>query len=232
MYGGALMENDLYNGQDPLDMPLYTYADASRYIKLPVSTVQSWAKGRNSKSKIYKPLINAVGNNQLPLSFHNLVELHVLSSLKRIHNISPSKIRQALESAKNQLGIERVLLNHELYTFGRSVFLEHLGEIVNLNKGGQIVLKEILKDYLSRVERNDAGIPIKLFPIIHYKPDFKEVSIDPCVSFGRPVITGTGISAKVVANRVNAGESVKDIAKDYNISEKVVTQVLFYENVA
>lgn len=226
------MTDKLYNGQDPLDMPLYTYTDASRYIKLPVSTVKSWAKGRTSKDKTYKPLITAVGNSQLPLSFHNLVELHVLSSLKRIHNISPSKVRQALESAENHLGIERVLLNHELYTFGRSVFLEHLGDLVNLNKGGQIVLKEILEDYLSRVERNDDGIPIKLYPIIHYKPDFKEVSIDPRVSFGRPVITGTGISAKVIANRVNAGEHVKEIAKDYGISEKVVTEVLFYENAA
>jgi uncharacterized protein (DUF433 family) len=58
------------------------------------------------------------------------------------------------------------------------------------------------------------------------------VSIDPRVSFGRPVVKGTGIRIKIIADRIDAGESVKNIADDYNLDEDVITQVLYYEKAA
>ena len=39
--------------------------------------------------------------------------------------------------------------------------------------------------------------------------------IDPFVSFGRPVLAGTGIVTAVLAERFKAGESVEELAKDY-----------------
>ena len=225
---------DIYSGQDPLEMPLYTYADASRYINIPSSTVHSWSQGSHQKGKFYKPLINASGDDILPLSFHNLVELYVLSALRSFHQISSTKIRQALNNAKSKLGKERVLLSEELFTFGRDMFIEDLGDVINLNKGNQIVLKDILKNYLKRVQRDDAKIPIKLFPMIEglSDRDHNPVSIDPQVSFGRPVVTGTGISTKVIASRINAGESPETVASDYKLSVDKVTEVLYYEKAA
>jgi len=39
--------------------------------------------------------------------------------------------------------------------------------------------------------------------------------IDPRVAFGRPVIAGSGIPTAEVAERFNAGESINDLARDY-----------------
>ena len=39
--------------------------------------------------------------------------------------------------------------------------------------------------------------------------------IDPHVSFGRPVITGTGILTAVIAERYKAGEAIAELAEDY-----------------
>ena len=39
--------------------------------------------------------------------------------------------------------------------------------------------------------------------------------IDPHVSFGRPVLVGTGIPTAVIAERYKAGESIDELAGDY-----------------
>jgi uncharacterized protein (DUF433 family) len=227
------MSIDIYNGKNPLDMPLYTYADASRYIGVPTSTLKAWAKGRPRKGKQYDPLIKVGGDDLLPLSFHNLVELHILSALQRIHGIRTTNIRKALNNAKKHFNKPRVLLSEELFTFGQDMFIDELGEMVNLTKGNQIVLKDILKNYFRRVERDDSKIPVRFYPMIKGVGDNETpVSIDPRVSFGRPVVKGTGIRTKIIADRVDAGESIKNIADDYSINEDIITQVLYYEKAA
>jgi uncharacterized protein (DUF433 family) len=45
------------------------------------------------------------------------------------------------------------------------------------------------------------------------------IVIDPRVSFGRPVISGTGIPVAVIAGRFRAGESIAAIAEDYRQPE-------------
>ena len=40
--------------------------------------------------------------------------------------------------------------------------------------------------------------------------------IDPNVSFGRPVLAGTGIPTAVIAERFNAGETIAELIEDYN----------------
>jgi uncharacterized protein (DUF433 family) len=39
--------------------------------------------------------------------------------------------------------------------------------------------------------------------------------IDPYIAFGRPVLTGTGIPTAVIADRYKAGESIDELANDY-----------------
>ena len=41
------------------------------------------------------------------------------------------------------------------------------------------------------------------------------VVIDPDISFGRPVIAGTGITTSIIAERYKAGESIADLGHDY-----------------
>ena len=41
------------------------------------------------------------------------------------------------------------------------------------------------------------------------------VVIDPLVSFGRPVLAGTGIPTAIIAERYKAGESIDELANDY-----------------
>lgn len=50
--------------------------------------------------------------------------------------------------------------------------------------------------------------------------------IDPALSAGRPVITGTGLATEVIAERFKAGESVSDLAKDYERKEAEIEEAI------
>ncbi len=53
--------------------------------------------------------------------------------------------------------------------------------------------------------------------------------IDPEVQFGRPVLAGTGIPTLVIANRYKAGESITDLARDYDRPEAEIEEAIRYE---
>jgi len=54
----------------------------------------------------------------------------------------------------------------------------------------------------------------------------KYIMIDPEIQFGRPVLTGTGIPTVVVADRYKAGESIAELARDYNRQEAEIEEAI------
>ncbi len=229
------MAVDIYGGKNPLEMPLYTYADAARYLGLPNSTVAYWTRGGPTTGKMgqqefYEPVLS--GHPDGGLSFYNLVELHTLKALRRVHEISLKNIRSALSYAESTLGIERLLLSNELRTYGGEVFIKYLEDTINLSRGGQMTLKDILERYLKRVERDDKFRPIKLYPDFEGIRDERPIVINPRVSFGKPTVNGTGIHTAVIAHRIDAGEEIEVLAKDYAIPTQTIEEVVRYEKAA
>lgn len=226
---------DIYGGKNPFQMPLYTYADASRYLAIPRTTVAYWARGGSTTGKegrqtFYPPVLSVPG--RAGLSFFDLVELHVLKALRKVHGVSLDNVRAALRTAEEQLSIDHLLLHDELRTYGGDVFIEHLGNIVALSRGGQVALKDILSEYLQRVERDSSLIPIKLYPNFEGAKDERPVVINPRVSFGKPTVADTAISTGTIVDRIDAGESVEDVAKDYEIEPSLVISAVKYEKAA
>lgn len=78
---------------------------------------------------------------------------------------------------------------------------------------------------MRRVERDAGGVAVRLFPFTRKRPlasiskarleEPRFIVIDPRVSFGRPVLAGTGVPTGGIAERYKAGESVDDLAHDY-----------------
>lgn len=226
--GSAQLKVDIYGGQDPAEMPIYTYAAAARYLGVPSSTVSWWVKGREAGG--YEPVLRVAHHKGL--SFLDLVELDALKSLRRVHGVQLASIRQALHYAEKRLQIERLLLRSDLMTDGAEVFLDHLGEIVNLTRGGQLMLRAVLEMFLKRVERDERFRPSVLFPDfrgVDANPGYRPVSINPRVAFGRPTMTGTGVHTAVVAERINAGESVDELAEDYAVTPDLIVSAVSYE---
>lgn len=117
---------------DRRDQPAYGLAEAARYLKVADATLRSWVIGRpypkaGGSVGTFQPLIHPPQKRPPVLSFWNLVEAHVLRSLRTEHGVSIKAVRQALKYAEQTLRIKRLLLSQELRTDAGRVFLDRYG---------------------------------------------------------------------------------------------------------
>jgi uncharacterized protein (DUF433 family) len=155
--------------------------------------------------------------NRPLLSFMNVVEVHVLDAIRRRHQIRLVKIRQALGYLRRHFPSRHPLADQKFETNGLDLFIQQYGQLINISQSAQLITRSLLEAHLQRIERDPLGIAIRLYPFTRKRllDEPTLVVIDPYVSFGRPVLTGSGIATAVIAERYKAGESVDELADDY-----------------
>lgn len=111
------------------------------------------------------------------------------------------------------------------------MFVERYGHLINIGRAGQLAMRDILGSYLTRVEHDPSGKAARLYPFIRLKRHrtAKKRRYQPYVSFGKPVIAGTGLPTRVVAERFKAGDSIPQIAADYGRKEEEIDDAIRYE---
>lgn len=95
-------------------------------------------------------------------------------------------------------------------------------------------MREVFDRHLARIEWDSSDIPIRLFPFVSASSptDDRPIIIDPQIAFGRPVILSKGVSTSAIVERIDADESVEEVAADYDLDAREVTQALVYERAA
>ena len=226
-----------YETGDPRLLPAYSLAEAAHYLRMPEGTLRSWVVGRfypaAGTRKHSRPLIHLDDTKKQYLSFINLVEAHVLAAIRRRHGVRLSKVRRALDYVNRQFRVEHPLINQAFQTDGLDLFVERYGELINASREGQHAMKEIIGVYLQRIEWDSKGLPIKLYPFTRDTQakaaplsDPRVVVMNPAVSFGRPVIAGTGIPVLSIYERYRAGDSVADLAKDFRLETSAIEEAI------
>lgn len=206
---------------DVRDMPAYGVGEAAHYLRIPLATLRSWVLGRfyptDAGKKFFRPIVSLPDRNKPLLSFVNLVEVHVLDAIRRQHEVPLHMVRRALDYLQRHFPAAHPLAVQQFETDGMNLFVEKFGQLINASQAGQTEMRGLLEMHLRRVDRDAGGFPIRLYPFTRKREadEPKAVVIDPFVSFGRPVLAGTGIATAVVAERYKAGESIDDLAHDY-----------------
>ena len=231
--------SSVYGSADPRELPLYSLAEAARHLHLPPATLRSWVSGRtyrlaDGREGFSKPLIQLPDPEDSRLSFTNLVEAHVLHALRAHHRIPMKAVREALEYASRKLGISRLLIRQELRAAPGELFLKEYGRLLSLSPAGQLAMEKVLSAYLERVVHDAAGLPARLYPFTlpDRAEDRRVVAIDPRVSYGRPMIARKGVSTSILTERLNAGDTVHELATDYGLQEEEVEEAIVYERAA
>lgn len=217
--------------------PAYSVGEAAHYLRMPEATLRSWVAGRSypvaGRSKRSKPLIHLDDPKKQYLSFVNLVEAHVLAAMRRHHGVKLPKVRNALDYVGREFRVERPLIVQSFQTDGLDLFVERYGDLINASREGQSAMKEILGVYLKRIERDSKGLPIRLYPFTRDSQtdaaraaDPRVVVMNPTVSFGRPVIIGTGIPVSSIYERYKAGDSVADLARDFDLEIGAIEEAI------
>jgi uncharacterized protein (DUF433 family) len=212
----------LHKNLDVREVPSYGITETAHYLRTPRTTIRDWVTGRYYRGiggqRFSKPIIPLADPEVKLLSFMNLVEVHVLDAIRREHNIPLDKVRRAVAYLSKQFPSKHPLADGEFETDGINLFIQKFGQLINISQAGQLAMREVLQAHLHRIERDVAGLPVKLYPFTRKRDSQEEpkaIVIDPQVSFGRPVLAGTGIPTAMIAERYKAGESVDDLANDY-----------------
>lgn len=190
---------------DLREAPAYTLAEAAYYLGIPVATLRSWVLGRHypvaSGEKLFAPIIEIADKKKRQLSFINLVEAHVLNAIRREHEIQLPKVRKAVTYLRNKFQSQHPLAGQQFETDGLDLFVQKYSQLINITRDGQLAMRKILQSFLKRIKRDECGAPVKLYLFVRGAMDEPfAVVVDPTVSFGRPVLEGTGIPTEILPN--------------------------------
>lgn len=222
----------------PRETPAYTITEAARYLQIPRRTVHNWLYGNSYPTakgeKKAPPLIDAAAPDKHLLSFVNMLELHVLDAIRLAHGIDMRLVRRALDYLRRELGVAHPLVDEQMETDGKRIFVRRLDQLIDAASWGQVSMADLLEIRLARIERDPSGIAVKLYPFTRRKPDAVEeasreprvIAIDPSVAFGRPVIAGSRVPTFEVAERYKAGDSIDQLVAEYRRSNEEIEEAI------
>lgn len=208
---------------EDVEIGTYGTAEVAHWLRIPARTVRSWI----SDDGIVVPAEPSL------LSFMNVLELHVVKGMRKIHEIPMQRIRRAIDHVNSKYPSRHPLVDREFQTDGVDVFIEDLGEYINVSRLGQKGFKDIVSTYLRRIGRTSEGVAEVFHPFVlsDAPSEPKLIAMNPKVSFGKPVISGTGISTALVAARFNsARESVSSLAEEYGLPQAKIEEAIRWEN--
>jgi uncharacterized protein (DUF433 family) len=232
MRAGRATTNQL---SDPRFAPAYSFHEVALCARLPVATLRVWALGRTyptaSGQKRTPPMLEIADREQKLLSFVNLIEAHVLRGLRTKHEFTMHHVRKALKELGRHQPPAHPLAFEDFLTDSADLFIERFGRLINLNRAGQIAMRETFIAHLKRIERAGIDGPVRFFPFIRSEDvrGSRTVTISPRVAFGRPVIAGTRVTTAEIAGRVNAGDMVEKVAEDFDLTPQQITDAILFE---
>jgi hypothetical protein len=120
------------------------------------ATLRYWTKG----SKSVEPIVPLASTDPLRLSIINVMEWHLLSSMRTRYNLRLPKVRKALRALATLYPSPHALVDQQLETDNVDVFIrQHEKELLNLSRPNQFEFREVLDAYLQRIERTSSGAP-------------------------------------------------------------------------
>ncbi len=211
---------------------VYSVSEAARYAKMPVATVRSWffpSPGRHGmrRGDIQEPERKA-------LSFYDFVEALAVRALRVDHKVSLKAIRQAIEFAQQQYGVEHIFAREDHRTL-----LDPHGEMHIVLRGetnpiaisgkssGQQSFQACVEMYMRDLKFSQDGLA-ELYTAFRFGE--QSVIINPAFSFGEPVMKENGYPADVLWRAVIAEGSIERAAELYDASGASVEAAYRYCN--
>ena len=144
------------------------------------------------------------------------------------------RIRPALQTLEDDLGIDHALASRKLYTDGAELLYDYADSrrdsefgraalMLVVVRSGQRVFVEAIQEYLRRIEYASDGYA-KLIRVPAYQQ--AEVVADPTRSFGAPIFERGGSRVDDVLQRFWAGESLDELSSEFGVPLSQLEDVL------
>ncbi len=225
----AVLERDIRFSE-----PLYTPDEAAQYLRLPASTFETWVKGYSRRRLTGHATVSPGFVHALPstrpgqpiIPFIGLAEGLAARAFKDA-GVPTHEIRDVLPIIQQELGVEYALATKRIYTDGHRILLDYAKQSskpeLAVVRSQQGVIYEVLQRYLRRVEYDSSGYASRL-TLPGSERDV--LTIDPNYSFGKPVVIQGNARMVDILDRFAAGESVEEIADDFEVEPRDVVDIV------
>lgn len=216
--------------------PLYTAAEAARFLGVPTSTLVTWAKGYVRRPPGRPPVhgerivTSADAPRNFPtIPFVGLAEGMVLAAF-RSAGVSLQHIRRAVTILEDEIGVEYALASRRLYSDGAVILFDYADAHGDDELGGltevvsrQRVFSPVVREYLTRIEYGrDGWARLLVSPATRDRV----VVVDPRRAFGQPIFVHGAAPVESVVSRWKAGESIEHVAEDFGVPASDVEDYL------
>jgi uncharacterized protein (DUF433 family) len=209
-----------------LARPIFTLREAAGYLGVPKSTIHHWARPAAGK-----PLITVFPRRgaQATVPFIGFAEAYVLAAFRRA-GVPLQRIRPAVDALSRSIGLEHALASKRLYTDGAEVLYDYaadrneddLLELVVV-RTRQHQFSEVVRHYLRRITYGSDGWATRVRLPSYQRAN---VIVDPKIAFGLPLVVHGGARVEDLVDRFVAGDSVADIAYDFDVPPEEVEDVI------
>jgi uncharacterized protein (DUF433 family) len=157
-------------------------------------------------------------------AFVDLVSLAVVAELVA-RDVPESEVRTGIEFLRKWYGFSRPLAHERVLrsvaTSGRAFIARFDSAWVDVGKGGQGALDEIVGIYLRRISYDSNGVAVRWQPT----PD---VTVDPRIQAGTPCVLGTRVPTSAIVELLRT-TSAQEIAEDYDLTIEQVQAAAEFE---
>jgi uncharacterized protein (DUF433 family) len=216
---------------------LYTVTEAATYARMHPRTLSTWLYGGGGVSPLRQTAIPKEEGRFL--TFIEFVEALAIRNLRVNYDISFQKIRQAVNEAKNQYGIEYPFANKEHKTFliGRELHIVLAGEQNPVQLTGKEKRQESMKACLEQFMHDlewDHNDMASAYVAYRYPGRNRNIFIKmrPSLYFGAPIVEGTGHTAETLWRAALAEGSEARVAEFYEVDvESVIAACRYCEEI-
>jgi len=218
-----------------LQLGIYTVPEAARLTGVSPWRIRRWLRGYEFKAKSGRHHSEPVWQGQLEpidhsmaIGFLDLIEIRYVNAFIS-KGVSWKTLRLAHQRSQRALKMTHPFCANQFKVAGREIILEipqdnadpQLWEIAR----DQQVFGRIVQPYVLTLDFADGGVPTRWWPM----GKSHRVVLDPCRSFGQPIISEDGVPTNVLARSVTANGSVEEVARWFQISVRSVREAIEFE---
>jgi uncharacterized protein (DUF433 family) len=202
--------------------PLLTPKEVARHLRIPESTLYYWL-GEQVEGG---PLVHRVEPEKrgLPsVPFVAVVEAYVLRSLRDL-GLRKHKIREAAAEVRKSFGTPYALATKKIITDGVDIFVHYADDDLARIGDGQRPIREVIDQYLHYIHWDTSDGFAGSLTLRQYS-DIAPVIIDPRFGWGAPVVEATKVPVDAVVDLWLAGESLENVAYEYDMTRDQVEAI-------
>lgn len=219
-----------------LDRPVYTFREVDRLLGLNQGTSRRWIDGYTRGGRSYSPIVREKATGEKWVTWGEFTETRLLSEFRRLDDIRIKKLRVVVDSLRREFG-QRYPLAYArpfLEPEGREILLraqrdaDAEDDLVLVVSTGQLAMRtqRFVDAATFDLDPGSASGSGEIAVKFQADPRYPDIAVDPEHKSGRPTVVGRSILVTTLADMVDAGDKISDLAEWYDLTFDQVQQAV------